>query len=197
LNQVLESTLVLLHPLAPFITETIWRSLGHEDLLAAQLLPIIVKADKVEAGKFEEVQDIVAEARRLIAATGAKKPKLYYQNAPLLEEQGSLIERLGRLGAVQESHSQPSGLKLVKSPFTAWLDIDKQTAQAYAEKLATQQAAKQANIKRLEDRLANKYYTEKAPSEMVEQTRQQLTEEQSLLSKIQEEIKIFAESSKA
>src|SRR5262249_1300203 len=58
LRHVLESTLVLLHPFAPFITETIWQRLGHQDLLAAQPLPSAAKADKTEAAKFEEVRQI-------------------------------------------------------------------------------------------------------------------------------------------
>jgi valyl-tRNA synthetase len=77
LKYILESTLVLAHPFAPFITEAVWRQLGHEDLLALQLLPQVPAANKQEAAKFEELQRIVSEVRHLIAVTGVKKPALY------------------------------------------------------------------------------------------------------------------------
>ena len=194
LKQVLESTLTLVHPFAPFITETIWQRLGHKDLLAAQALPAPAKADKAEAAKFEEVKRIVAEARRLIAATGAQKPKLFYKDAPL-EEQGTLIERLGRLGGVQESSGRRSGgLRLVSTKYEVWLDIDSPTAQKYIDKLKQQQAERQAGVKRLEDRLANQNYTDKAPKELVEQTKNSLAEEKTALQTLEAELDSFQKS---
>ncbi|MBX4197517.1 valine--tRNA ligase, partial [Candidatus Saccharibacteria bacterium] len=198
LNHVLESTSALLHPLAPFITEAIWHNLGHDELLAAQPLPQPTKADKAEAAKFEEIQKIVAEVRRLIAATVAKKPKLYYQNAPLLEEQGSLIERLARLGGVQEVHSaQKAGFKLLGTKYDAWLDIDQKSLQSYADKLQEQKNARQAAVKVLEDRLANKDYIERAPKELVEETKQKLEDEKQLLSALEAELNSFEKSLKS
>jgi valyl-tRNA synthetase len=198
LNYVLESTLVLLHPLAPFITEAIWQSLGHDELLAAQPLPGPTKADKAQTAKFVEVQKIVAESRRLIAAAGVKKPKLYYRDAPLLEEQAELIERLARLGTVQEAHSaQTGGFKLLDTKYDIWLDIDKPAIQSYADKLQEQKAERQVSIKLLEQRLANKDYTERAPKELVEESKQNLEAEKQLLAALEEELNSFQKSLKS
>jgi valyl-tRNA synthetase len=197
LRHVLESTLILLHPFAPFITEAIWQSLGHQELLAAQLLPKIAESDTKEAAKFEDIRKIVAEARHLIVATGANKPKLYYHNAPVLEEHSQLIERLARLGAAQEAHSDQSGLKLVTTKQAIWLDIDKATAKAYADKLSQHKSAKQASVKRLEDRLANKNYIQKAPEALIEETKQSLENEKQLLETLETEIQSFEKTLKS
>ena len=191
LNHVLESTVVLLHPFAPFITEAIWQSLGHEELLASQPLPEVHKADKAEADKFEQIQAIVAEARRLIAATSTKKPKLYYRNAPLLEEQASLIERLGRLGSVEEAHGVASGFKLLGTKNDVWLDINRQAIKSYIDRLKDQKDAKQAAVKLLEGRLANKSYVEHAPKELVDETKSNIEEEKSALKTLETELESF------
>lgn len=195
LRHVLESTLLLLHPFTPFITETIWCQLGHEESLAGQQLLKPAGADKAEAAKFEELKEIISEARHLAAVTGASRPRLYYRDAKVLEEQGELAERLGRLGAVSESSGPRSGgLRLVSTKHEVWLDIDNQTAQKYADKLKQQLSERQLAVKRLEDRLGNKSYIEKAPKDLVEETKQNLEEEKSSLKTLESELESFQKS---
>jgi len=193
LKFVLEKTLILAHPFAPFITEAIWRQLGHEDLLAAQLFPQVSQTDKQSAAKFEELQQIIAETRHLIAVTGVKKPVLYYKDSPLLDEQSGLVQRLGRLGGVSRSDST-EGLKLIDTKYEIRLGIDKSSAQAYADKLQEQHQARQASIKRLEQRLANDSYVANAPADLVEETRENLKQEQALLADLKAEIADFQKS---
>ncbi len=190
---VLKSTLIALHPFAPFITEVIWQNLGHKELLAAQPLPGTFKADKGEAAKFEAVKNIVSEARHLIAVTGASKPKLYFRDSPLLEEQAGLIERLAHLGGVEAAEHQ-TGLKLVTTKHEAWLDIDKQSARAYSSKLDSQISHKQATINNLEGRLSNKSYVEKAPPDLVEETKRSLETERAALQALEAELGSFRKS---
>jgi valyl-tRNA synthetase len=193
LKYVLEASLMLLHPLAPFITEAIWRQLGHEDLLAAQTLPKILAADKEAADKFEQLQQIITEARHLISVTGAKKPNMTYRQSPLLAEQAELVARLGRLGGVSQSDGS-DGLKLLRAKDEIRIEIDKSAAQAYSDKLAEQRRQRQASIDRLKQRLDNKSYVENAPKELVDETRQNLADEVELLKQLEEEISAFQAS---
>jgi valyl-tRNA synthetase len=192
LKYVLENTLVLLHPFAPFITEAVWRQLGHEDLLATRLFPKVEQVDATEAAKFEELKEIIAQARHLIAVTGVKKPTLYYKDSPLLDEEAELIRRLGRLGSVSRAGST-DGLKLIGAQ-DIWLDIDKSVAQAYAQRLQEQRQDRQESIKRLEQRLANKSYVENAPKELVDETKTSLETEKLLLNSLDKEINSFQKS---
>jgi valyl-tRNA synthetase len=192
LKYVLENTLTLAHPFAPFITEAIWRQLGHEDLLATRLFPKVEQVDATEAAKFEELKEIIAQARHLIAVTGVKKPTLYYKDSPLLDEEAELIRRLGRLGSVSRAGST-DGLKLIGAQ-DIWLDIDKSVAQAYAQRLQVQRYDRQESIKRLEQRLANKSYVENAPKELVDETKTSLETEKLLLNSLDKEINSFQKS---
>jgi valyl-tRNA synthetase len=199
LRFVLKSTLVVLHPFAPFITEAIWQNLEPKSsgLLAIQQLPEMPKANSKTAEDFEEIQKIISEIRHLITVLEVKKPKLYYQAAPVIEEQSGLIERLARVSSVEEAADSPvTGLRLVSTKYGCWLDIDRQKASAYLDRLNGQYKQQQDNVKRLKNRLVNKNYTEKAPKEVVEQTKIQLKQEQELIEKIDQELASLKQSLK-
>ncbi|HET9721767.1 MAG TPA: valine--tRNA ligase [Candidatus Saccharimonadales bacterium] len=198
LRYVLSVTLTVAHPFAPFITEAVWQQLGLTGLLAAEQLPKVIKSDKAPANKFEEIKNIISEARRLGAELGVKKPRLYYRAAPFIEEQEALISRLGRLSGVIEAETARSeGVRLINTSYDCWLDIDRQTAQAYRQKLESAQKDQQQSIDRLKDRLANKNYLSKAPKELIEETSQQLADEQAKLKAIKQELAAFEKALKS
>lgn len=83
-------------------------------------------------------------------------------------------------------------MRLTGTTLDCWLDIDLATAQKYVTKLKVSKLEKEASIEKLESRLANKSYTDKAPATVVQQTKDQLTEEKHLLDKIIKEIDTFS-----
>ncbi len=208
LAYVLEQTLKLAHPFAPFVTETIWQSLKgrtlgttqgttlqNGKLLAAQLWPKIAEADKTKAKQFESLKEIVEETRRIMAALEVKKPKLYYKDAPLLAEYAGLVSQLAKLGGMElAAQNYTGGLRLTNTRLEAWLDIDKKTAQNYLEKLKNQKAEREAAIKNLEARLSSKNYISKAPEELVEETKEQLEESKANLEELEKQVTSFSES---
>ncbi len=195
LNHVLESTLKLAHPFAPFITETIWQNLGEKSLLAAELWPEIIKADKAEARRFEELMKIISEARQIAANVGVNKPTLLYIDSELIEENKELVKYLGRLGGVEKIKSG-QGIRLTGTKAAAWLDIDHRAAKSYLDKLKDQVHDQEALIKLLEGRLANKAYVARAPKKLVEETKSQLEAEKSQLENLNSELKMFEKSLK-
>jgi valyl-tRNA synthetase len=86
---------------------------------------------------------------------------------------------------------------LVSTQYDCWLDIDKQKAKSYLEKIKSQEKQQKELIKRLESRLANKDYLKKAPIDIVNQTKDQLNQEQELLDKLNGEIASFTKSLKS
>ncbi|HVS78829.1 MAG TPA: class I tRNA ligase family protein, partial [Candidatus Saccharimonadales bacterium] len=185
LKYVLEATLMVAHPFAPFITETIWQQLGHTDLLAAQLLPKIATADKARAQEFEGLKAGVEEIRRVISDVGANKPKLLYRDSSLIADNAQLIQRLARLGGVSESEGHPNGLRLLSVP-GAWLDVNPAAAK---NNLKAKLAEAEKAVKFLEGRLANEAYVEKAPEELVADTKAQLAENKQKADQIQKVLK--------
>jgi valyl-tRNA synthetase len=189
LRQVLDHTLISLHPFAPFITEAIWQNLGHEDLLAAQPLPKPVKADKAAAKKFDETIQLVTEVRGIITNLKLDKPRLFYKG-----ENKELVAKLARLGSV-ESSSDPTGLKIISAE--AWLDINPAVIRNYLQTLREQNQTDQLLVERLEERLENRDYLSKAPEELVEQTKNEIDKYKEIIEKKNAEIAKYKVSSES
>lgn len=185
---ILEKTLKLAHPFAPFITEVIWQTTGgdEDNLLMTQTVGELPSPDRGQAAEFEKVRQIVSEVRRISTALNLSKSRLFYSG-----QHQELIKGLANLGSIEQT-DKPSGLKLTSAD--AWLDIDQETAKAYLLKLERQKMATQKAIETLENRLASTSYIDKAPKELVEQTRTQLEIEKTSLAKIEEDIKTFSSS---
>jgi valyl-tRNA synthetase len=189
LRSVLQSTLVLLHPFAPFITETIWRDLEFKpgELLAAQTLPQAPSYDAAQADKFQQIIELVKQIRSINQAIGLAKPKLLYQDSQLIEDNAKMITSLARLGGIEKT-GDGRGLALIFADH-AWLDVDQQTAKAYKDNLLDKQESLKQSINRLESRLANEAYVNNAPEELVSQTRDELEQEKLSLKEVEDRIK--------
>ncbi len=188
----LESILIIAHPFAPFVTETIWQTLAWEpdSTLATRTWPTIHKADSNKAADFTEIQTIVSEARLITKSLGAPQATLYYTDVAFLKDNAELIKRLARLGAVTEVR-EGDGLFLTDTRHRCWLDIDSATARNYADKLKQKQLDQEKIIAQLQGRLANKAYVDQAPKHLVNQTKEQLADAQAQLLKLQTETKRF------
>ena len=192
LTSVFEHLLILVHPFAPFLTETIWQTLGWEgdSVLAGKTIGEIPKADEKQAAAFSEIQKIVAETRFITQTLKVSGVTLYYTKEPFLEENAALIRRLAHLADVAEVRNG-TGMYLTATRFRCWLDIDESTAQNYVSQLSVKQDAQKAVIGQLEARLANKDYVRHAPRHIVQQTKQQLAEAEQLLHNLEEEYRRF------
>jgi valyl-tRNA synthetase len=193
LAHVLEQVLLIVHPFAPFVTETIWQTLDWENgsILADRTLKKPLDYDQKKAREFDRIQAIVTEVRFITKALKVSGVTLYYTDMPFVEANAATIKRLARLQAVSQVQDG-NGLYLTSAARQAWLDIDRATAQAYVKELNEKLMNQQASIKRLEDRLANKSYVKNAPEEVVSETKDQLKEAKETLVNIEAEKKQFS-----
>jgi valyl-tRNA synthetase len=191
LRSVLETTLISLHPFAPFITETIWQQLGHNDLLAAQQLPDVPNADKAQAAKFEELMEAVSFVRQLKAAANVKEIRVFTKHTSSLDSNLiSLLEKLTRVKAAgDKDRSLSPGVKFSTSNYDYWFDVDEDELSKAIAKLETKAKKSQESMERMQERLANRSYVDNAPPELVEETKNQLEQEQRTLEEIESEIK--------
>ncbi len=188
----LETILKLLHPFAPFVTETIWQTLAWESnkLLITSQWPKVPAADAKQSREFEAIRKIVSEVRYLTNTLKLSKPTLIYGQAPLIAKYAILLQKLARLGEVSKAKTG-QGLKLTQTSEAAWLDVDDKVIRHYLGELHVKLEAQEAVIKQLASRLANKSYVSGAPKEIVAQTRQQLAEAEVLLATLAAEQKRF------
>jgi len=195
LGSVLELTLKMAHPFAPFVTETIWQTLAwaHDSMLIVQRWPEKRSFDSQKADDFQSLVELITEARRISSVVKTAKPKLYFRDSAVITNNVQLIQRLGGLGEVIESPAAKSaGMRLNVAGFDCWLDIDTGAAKAYIDKLIDQKSQRQQAIDRLETRLSAPGYVSKAPKEIVAESQQQLELEKQLLAQIQSEIDAFS-----
>lgn len=192
LARILADTLVMLHPFAPFVTETIWQTLSWtgEGILATEAWPKILKADNKKAATFADIQAIVSETRFIVKALGVGDVTLYYTDVPFLTEHATLIKRLARVSNVTEVRDG-TGLFLTGTSYRCWLDIDQATANKFLAQLEAKQAAQKEVITRIEQRLGNASYVKNAPKQVVEQSRQQLEDAKTQLQAITREYERF------
>lgn len=191
LTYALETILKMSHPFAPFVTETIWQTLkwekGH---LITSGWPQAQAFDAQAAKRFEALQTIVTETRIVTTDLALGKQTLLYRNDTLIDKNKDMIAHLGRLHAVQKVH-EAHGLRLAVAHHEVWLDVDRETLEEHRSKLEARISAAADQIGKLEGRLKNKRYVEGAPDEIVEQTRAQLTEQQTLKERLERELHII------
>ena len=186
---VLESCLKIAHPFVPFVTETIWQTLPWtEAILASEQFPADLDYDEYSASEFERVQKLVSEVRFVTASLpGNKRYSLLYMDDQLINENADLIRHLARLPQVEETDS-PRGVNLAASGRGAWLDVPAKVLSEHRANLEIRLHETREEMVKLQSRLDNKSYTEKAPSHLVEETRMELNEKKSQIDKLQKEL---------
>lgn len=192
LARVLDTTLRLAHPFAPFVTETIWQTLGwHEELLISSSWPKTSKYNQISAAEFEQLQALVVESRYVISElpVGKKYTMLFYQDS-LIEDNSELISWLARLGEVTHT-DQPKGLRLAVAGREAWIQLDENTLYEHQTRLEKRLAETREQEYVLKNRLENPKYVQQAPEHLVAETREQLREKQALITRLEQELEVL------
>ena len=193
LSWVLAASLKIAHPFAPFVTETIWQTLNYTDgILMREAWPTPEKFDPIAAEQFEQLKLLVAEGRWVIAELpGNKKYRLLYGNDSLIADNQDTIKHLMRLEAIEHT-DQPRGLRLATANREAWLDIDSETLYQHQENLEMRLAEARQKLAGLKKRLENPTYVEKAPAHLVEETREQLAEQEKIITRLVSELEVIS-----
>ncbi len=188
---VLDTVLRLTHPFAPFVTETIWQSLSwHNNILAADTWPEQKPVNELAAAEFGRLKRLVTEARYVMSELpGNDTYTMLYMDDALVADNADLIKKLAKIKGV-EHVDQARGLRLAASGRDAWLDISAEMMYEHQSNLERRLAETRKEVAVLESRLANEGYTAKAPAELVEESRQQLTSRQALVDRLEAELQV-------
>jgi len=189
---VLDTSLKLAHPFAPFVTETIWQTLSwHSDLLISTKWPETVKYDQDKRAQFNWLQKLISEVRYVITELPSdKKYALLHQDNTLITKNADLVKKLAKLEAI-EKINQPHGLRLAVEHFAVWLDVDEKILAKYHANLEARLDKTHQLVIKLEARLNSESYIKKAPANLIEESRQQLESHKALSMRLQAELKII------
>ncbi|MEO0512150.1 MAG: valine--tRNA ligase [Planctomycetota bacterium] len=203
LRNAMETILRLLHPVCPFITEAIAEGLADRrtaavagltlgepekaGLLCTAAWPSCDESlvDEDAEARFDRVRGLV-EAVRQVRAQHQVKPKqrlTLHTDAPtlaLVDEAAEATRFLAGLEAVTTDAPAADAVKFTFAGGDHFLSglaagVDKDAERARLTDLVSKL---ESDISKIEGRLSNPGYTEKAPEHLVNQTRQQLAEKQ-------------------
>ena len=202
---VLERLLRLLHPIMPFITETIWQSLpldkGRDTIMLAPW-PSAGPIDEGAIEQWETVQALIrairntrqeysVEPARWIAATivsaGLATPLAASRDvlAALARIDDGQLDIATALGDAPEQAAQivvGDGLTAYL-PLAGMIDLDQER-----ERLQKQIDEAESEVQRLETRLANEAFVSNAPAPIVAGAREQLSAAQERLARLRERV---------
>ncbi len=189
LQHTLETILIILHPFAPFVTETIWQNLSWtEGFIATSKWPARLEYDPISAENFENIRTIVSEVRSTLQAlpgtNNSKKYTLLYDNDSIVEENLLLIKELTKVPAISNLNGSPRGLRLALANHELYLDVPERVVADYKDSLTEKILAVGRELDALNLRMSNPNYVERAPAHLVLETKQQIEEKEQLISRL-------------
>jgi valyl-tRNA synthetase len=184
----LQTLLVLAHPFAPFVTETVWQTLTWTDgLLITAEWPEVVHGSVKQAHGFTVVRDVITEIRDLRTRLRLRESTLYHKGNDFIQDHQEVIIKLAGIAAIDEVKSG-YGLHLTTPGVEGWLDVEHSVINEYVAGMQSQLKELQDQATALQTRLDNKGYLKKAPPKLVEQTKSQLKDTQSQTKKLKNQI---------
>ena len=206
LSHVLEQTLLLLHPLMPFITEEIWQALTDADLKTSILDQAYPKAeasliDETAEKDLAFLQAVIGGVRNIRGEMNVppeRKAKLFIHGpSDKIEQVRSFAIPLERLAGIEsieamtDTKPKDSATTLVEDlelcvPLTGLIDIavEKERIRKELERLS-------GMVTGLEKKLGNEEFVSKAPAQVVEKEQQKLKDMSEKVEKLEKSLKML------
>ncbi|MGX1099147.1 valine--tRNA ligase [Amorphus sp. MBR-141] len=199
---VIDEIVKLLHPFMPFLTEELWARTAEEagitraNLLALTPWPELSVADNPAAREINWLVDLISQIRSVRAEVnvpaGAQIPIVLVgasnQKRGWIATHEAAIKRLARVEAISEADAPPPqsaqvilGDVAVCLPLSGVVDLDAERSRLRKEldRLA-------GEIKKIDAKLSNPSFVERAPEEVVEEQRERREEADSRRVKVEE-----------
>ncbi|MDT0479922.1 valine--tRNA ligase [Streptomyces doebereineriae] len=192
LGEVLDVTLRLLHPIVPFVTETLWTTLtGRESVVIADWPGDSGFRDAAAEAEIESLQQVITEVRRFRSdqglQPGQKVPARLDLAGTQLAAHEAAIRQLLRLQPEGDGFSATATLPVAGA--TVALDLSG-TIDVAAERkrLAKDLAAAEKEKAQAKAKLGNEAFLAKAPDSVVEKIRTRLTKAEGDIVRLQDQI---------
>ncbi|PTW60279.1 valyl-tRNA synthetase [Breoghania corrubedonensis] len=196
-----DQILKLLHPFMPFLTEELWARTGEggparEGLLALTAWPDIAPLDGDSAQEINWLIDLISQIRSVRAEmnvpAGATLPLIVVgadaATSARLATHDAAIKRLARIDRIEQADTAPKGSAQIVLesltlclPLAGVIDLDAEKA-----RLAKERGRLDGEIARIDKKLGNPKFVEKAPEEVVEGEKEKRAEFIELRAKVEQ-----------
>ncbi|MCX5147734.1 MULTISPECIES: valine--tRNA ligase [unclassified Streptomyces] len=192
LGEVIDVMLRLLHPVVPFVTETLWTTLtGRESLVIAEWPKDSGFRDEAAEAEIERVQAVVTEVRRFRKEQGLqdgqKVPARLDLTGTALAAHEAAVRQLLRLQPEGEGFTATATLPVAGA--TVALDLSG-TIDVAAERgrLSKDLAAAEKEKQQAEAKLGNEAFLAKAPDNVVDKIKGRLAKAEADIARIQAQL---------
>jgi valyl-tRNA synthetase len=180
LGNTLDVLLRLLHPIIPFLTETLWTALtGEESLVIASWPKPAEQAARPDQGASERIAaliKLVTEVRRFRADQGLRPgqwvpARLAGATAAGLDGQLSSVRALARLGAEEDGFTPTATVEVGLPGGTVGVELDTSGSidvAAERARLGKDLVAAEKELAGTEAKLGNPKFTQRAPADVVD-----------------------------
>ncbi|CCQ15976.1 Valyl-tRNA synthetase [Rhodococcus sp. AW25M09] len=185
LGNVLDALLRLLHPVIPFVTETLWKVLtGGESLVIAEWPTAASEPlDHVAAQRIEDMKRLITEVRRFRSDQGLKPSqkvaaRIVGVSEADLDRQISAVTSLARLTEPGDDFDATASVEVRLSKATVVVELDTSgTVDLVAERarLVKDLAAAEKELAQTSGKLGNEAFLAKAPDAVVDKIRTRQT----------------------
>ncbi len=202
LTYVLSNSMKLLHPFMPFITEEIWQHLPHDgESIMISKFPEYVS--ELDFPKDEETMETVMEAvsgirnrRAAMNVAPSKKSKVIVvtKNLDVYNNSKQFFEKLASASEVEVLESKEGlnikAVNVVVAGAEIFLPLDELVDKTQElERLNKEKAQLESEIKRVEGKLNNQGFVQKAPQKLIEEEKAKGEKYREMLEKVLENIK--------
>ncbi|WP_024793316.1 valine--tRNA ligase [Tomitella biformata] len=185
LGNVLDALLRMLHPVMPFVTETLWKVLaGGESVVVADWPAASgIATDEAAAQRVADVQKLITELRRFRSDQGLKPSQKVPARLGGLEAAGlgahaDAIRSLVRVTVEEEGFEASASVEVRLTSATIVVDLDTSgTVDVEAEKrrMTKDLAAAEKELEGTAAKLANEAFLAKAPDVVVDKIKARQT----------------------
>ena len=146
------------------------------------------KSDSEKRTRARHGLELVREIRFVQSQLPNGKYNLIFsKNDQLVRENQSLVKTLANLKEIREVE-EGKGLRIAVHGREVWLDISDELLYEHQQNLEKRLLEFRENAKKLEARLANKGYVDRAPKELVDETRDELAKARAQIERLVGEI---------
>ena len=124
-------------------------------------------------------------------ASNGKRWTVLYGDDSLVDDNQLLIASLARVPAVISCEGQPRGMRLALANHEVYLDVPKEVVAEYRERLEERILAVGRELDALNRRMMNSNYVDKAPAELVKETRKGIEEKERVIEGLKAELEVI------
>ena len=196
LMKTLENVLMMMHPFAPFVTEVIWQNLSWTSGMVIDAgWPETMKFDEISAMNFERMIEVVTKIRAtnnsLSLLNNNKKFGLLFGEDVMAIENTLLLKFLSHVPYISSTNGTPRGLKLAIANHELYLDVTVEVVAKYKNELTQKILAVGRELDGLNSRMMNPNYVERAPVELVRETRNLIAEKEKLIEEMKMQLNVI------